>query len=289
MNAVKQTAAVTTARITSATYGIGVGAIAISVLGVAYLALLREPGSLFYLFAGLIFVGAPLMGATAAVRKSDANTSKIRVFLRACTGVFGLAVLAFILTYAVYPQFQRTTVQLPAFCGGFAASGPPPGFDYEIPGIGAGILLAGDSQAALAAAVDWTNPPFHSTVYLVRKSGRQILWSSRFENDIIAASIDGGTLYLYNDKLGFWIDAANGRPKRELFTIDNYGGLSQTDRPVLISSAPTGRWYMETTAMISSWNIDGSVATRRRVAFNSIAFNCLVTGATGAVTQLWSR
>ena len=171
-----------------------------------------------------------------------------------------------------------------AVCGGF--SGPPPhaGFTYELPGVGRTVLLSQDAQAVLVEAIDTANPPFPATVYLAHKNRQRILWSAHFDNDIIAAKIDGGTLYIYNDKLGYWIDARTGQ--RELFTIDNYGGLSATDRPILAPRASTGRWYMETAPPPSSWNADGAVRPHHRVS-SAAASNCYFDGATSTVTRLW--
>jgi hypothetical protein len=146
--------------------------------------------------------------------------------------------------------------------------------------------MTSDAQTALVAAIDFAHTPFPSTVYLVQKSDGHILWSMRFANDILSAAIDAGTLYLYNDKLGYWIDTRTGLPMRNYFTIDNFGGLSPTDRPVLVAGAATGHGYMETTAVISSWRADGSVVSRRHLTFNSIALNCFIAGLTGSVTQL---
>jgi hypothetical protein len=265
--------------------GLGLGAVLMLVAGTAYLTLLREPGSLFYSFGALVFVVSPLIGAATAVLKT--RTNKILTFVAASGALFGLAVLLFVFTYAAYPEFERTSVQLPAFCGDFGnGAHPPASFVYELPGTGPTTLITSDAQTALLAAIDFEHAPFPSTVYLVQKSDGRILWSMQFANDIISAAIDNGTLYLYNDKLGYWIETRTGWPTNNFFTIDNYGGLSQTDRPVIASGAATGRWYMETTAVISSWHADGSVVSRGHVTFNSIAFNCFVAGMTGSVTQL---
>lgn len=266
--------------------GIGIGVLLTLGFGTVYIVLLREPGFLFYPFAALIFIATPAIAATAAILR--ANTDKPRVFARVASAVLGLGALLFVLTYAVYPAFERTSVPLPQSCGVFGGAQPTASFGYNLPGIGATTLLAKDGQTALVAAVDFGKAPFPSTVYLVREPSHQILWSTHFDNDIISAAIDDGTLYLYNDKIGYWIDIRTGLPEKKLFTIDNYGGLSETDRPIAQPHASTGRWYMETMAVISSWNRDGSVRPRRRVTFNSIAFNCLVAGATGSVTRLWN-
>jgi hypothetical protein len=66
------------------------------------------------------------------------------------------------------------------------------------------------------------------------------------------------------------------------YRIDNYGGLSETYRP-LISRASSGHWYMETTAVISSWHIDGRVISRPHLTFNGIARGCFISGDSGEV------
>ena len=73
-----------------------------------------------------------------------------------------------------------------------------------------------------------------------------------------------------------------------ILLIDNYGGLSETDRPV-ISHASSGNWYFETTAVVSSWNTDGTVKSRPHLKMNGIARGCYVSGATDEVVSLGPR
>ena len=278
-----------TTRISPKIFGIAVGAFLVLFFGAVYLRVLHEPGSLYYPFAVLIFIVAPLTGAMAAVLPSRLGSDDWRVCSAVVAATWVLAMLGFVAIYAIVPEFERTRVMLPAFCGTAAGTGPPREFAYHLAGVGSTTLLAGDGQTVVVAAIDSTHSPFPSTVYLARKSDNQILWSQRFEDDLLSANIEDGVLYLYNDKLGYWLDTRTGEHKKVFFTIDNYGGVSPTDLPVMVSTTPTGRWYVETTAVISSWNRDGSVDSRRHVTFNSTAFNCFVTGTTGKITQLWSR
>jgi len=265
--------------------GLCLGAVLLLATGAAYLAPLREPGAWFYAFAALVFVVSPLIGAVTAVLATRAN--RLRNFLAAGSALIGLAALLFVVAYAVYPEFERTSVQLTPYCGDFGSGDhPPPGLVYNLPGVGTTTLMTSDAESAVVAAIDFAHAPFPSTVYLVHKSDGRILWSMDFANDILSAALGAGTLYLYNDKLGYWIDARTGLPTHNFFTIDNYGGLSPTDRPVLVAGAATGHWYMETTGVISSWRADGSVVSRRHFTFNSIAFSCFIAGLTGSVTQL---
>jgi hypothetical protein len=133
--------------------------------------------------------------------------------------------------------------------------------------------------------IDYHHPLFPSTVFLVNKSDNKILRSMHFNNDVISAVIDEGILYIYNDKLGYLIEARTGEFEENFLLIDNYGGLTQTDRP-FISRASDGHWYMETTAVISSWNIDGTVKSRPHLTFNGIALGCFISGNTRDVTRL---
>ncbi len=247
-------------RITPVQSGIAVILAAVLV----YIWLLGEPGFLFYPFAAIALIAAPLIAG-------------FQGGIRAGVAVLALAVFSLLSIYAIQPEFERTSVRLPAVCGAFPDS----------TGSRPTVTLTGDAQTDVVVAIDSKTPPFPSTVSLVRKSDKQTLWSTGFDDDFLAAGIDGGILYLYDDKLGYWIDTRNGQPRHELFTIDNYGGLSPTDRPVFVARAPTGHWYMETSAVISSWNRDGSVIPRRRYTFNATAFNCFINGTTGGVTPLW--
>src|SRR5579859_5879904 len=100
--------------------GLCLGAVLMLVAGAAYLALLREPRVWFYAFAALVFVASPLIGAVTAVVAT--HTKRLRNFLAAGSAHIGLALLLFVVAYAVYPEYQRTSVQLPASAGISAAA-----------------------------------------------------------------------------------------------------------------------------------------------------------------------
>jgi hypothetical protein len=189
-------------------------------------------------------------------------------------------------TYAVLPQFDRASVQLPASCDGFdGVLDLPSQLAYALPDGKDGILLAEGADSALAATIDGNRSPFASTAYLIRKSDNATLRQMQFNNDVVIASIDNGTLYIYNDKLGYLIDEHTGEPVETMLLIDNYGGLSETDRPI-IGHISSGNWYLETTAVVSSWNTDGTVKSRPHLTMNGIARGCYVDGATREVIPL---
>jgi hypothetical protein len=263
---------------------VSIGVFVSVVFGLVYIVVLHEPGSTFYLFAGLAFLGGSLIGGIVAALKTQAH--KRKAFFTSSGAVFGIVWMLFIFAYVVLPQFARTNVQLSAFCDGFDGNlNPPPHLTYTLPDGSTGILITSDAQTAVVAMIDPNGPPFPSTVFLVNKSDNTIIRSMRFANDVISAMIDEGIVYIYNDKLGYLIGAYTGEFEDNFLLIDNYGGLTESDRP-FISRASSGHWYMETSAVISSWNVDGTVKSRPHLTFNGIARGCFISGDTHDVTKL---
>ena len=263
---------------------ISLGALVSIVFGLAYILVLHEPGPAFYPFAGLVCLGGPLTGGVVAALRTPRH--RLRAFFVSGPAIFGIAWMSFIYTYMILPQFARRNVQLPAFCDGWDGSfNPPAELAYSLPGLGTGVLLASDAESAVVVLVDPDQPPFPSDVYLIDRGNDKVVLGIRFNNDVVSATIEQGTLYLYNDKLGYLLDARTGEMEQDFLLIDNYGGLSETDRPI-ISRASSGHWYMETTAVISSWNLDGTMRSRPNMTLNGIARGCFIDGATNVVTPL---
>jgi hypothetical protein len=264
--------------------GIAAGMLFSIAAGLVYILVLHEPGTVFYPFAALAFLGGPLIAGTTTIIQSPGRT--YRGFLIAAVIVLVITLVLFFVTYAVLPLSDRTSVQLPASCTAFNSSPHPvPGLAYELPGTGTGVLVAGDEQTAVVAMVDYTRPPYPGSVYIVTRSDNRILRRLDFADDTISATIDKGIVYLYHDKQGYLIDARTGAPERMFLTIDNYGGLSAGDRP-LLPGVPERRRYLETTAVISSWSTDGTVRSRPLIKLNGIAYRCFVNGTTGEIVEL---
>ncbi|HET6580800.1 MAG TPA: hypothetical protein VFG36_02865, partial [Methanoregula sp.] len=154
--------------------GIIFGTLFCFIAGIVYIILLHEPGPMFYPFAVLFFLIGPLIaGMTGTSRSHD---HKYRTFLISGGAVFAAALLLFFVTYAVLPHFDRTSVQLPEYCTGFSGNPyPAPELAYELPGIGAGVLLAGDEKTAVVVMINYSNPPYPGTVYVVNRSDTRIL------------------------------------------------------------------------------------------------------------------
>ena len=270
-------------KVTSKWLGIGMGTLVVVVSGLVYLVVLHEPGSVFYLFASLAFLGGPLVGG--AIAGLSAQERRIKAILSSSGVVFGIACGLFAFAYMVLPQFDRANILLPSYCDGFDGTfDPPPQITYTLPDGSVGISIVSDEGTAVVATIDTQHQPYPTTVLIINRADDHILQSMTFQNDVVSAAIGQGAVYIYNDKLGFFFDARTGNLEDNIFTIDNYGGLTQTDRPV-VSQASSDNWYMETTAMISSWNADGTVISRPHLTFNSIALGCFVSGNTHEVMR----
>jgi len=264
--------------------GIIFGTLFSVIAGMTYIVLLHEPGPMFYPFAALVFLGGPLIAGTTGVLRSPEH--KNRAFLISGCAVIGATLVLFFITYAVLPHFDRTSLQLPESCKAFdSGPHPAPALAYELPGTGIGVLIAGNEQTALVVMIDYTKAPYPGSVYIVNKSDTRILRRMDFSDDTIIATIDSGIVYLYHDKLGYLINARTGGPEETFLKIDNYGGLSGSDRPILLGASKGGR-YLETSAVISSWSTEGTVRSRSRLTMNAIAYNCFVNGTTGEIVAI---
>jgi hypothetical protein len=263
--------------------GIVSGTLFSGIAGMVYSISLHEPGPLFYPFAALVFLGGPLIAGTTGAARSPGH--RYRAFLLSGSVVFGAALVFFFMSYAVLPQFDRTSVHLPESCTS-SGSGPhpPPAPAWELPGTGTGVLITGNEQTAVVAMVDSTKAPYPATVSIVNRSDNRTLRRMDFADDTLMAAIDSGIVYLYHDKQGYLINARTGAPEKTFLTIDNYGGLSGSDRPVLPGTS-VGRRYLETTAVISSWSTDGTVRSRLHLTMNGTAYHCFVNGATGEIVE----
>jgi hypothetical protein len=260
--------------ITAIISGIIIGVI----LGVAfystYVFVFNESSSEFYLFAGLALLGSPLTGGIiSALMAREYRPTQLLI---SGSAIFLILFVLSSMIYVILPVFSYESVQLPASCINNApntSSHMPSYLNYSIPGIGIGRLITGDNDSAVVVMSDYDHFPYASTVYVVNKSNDKVLRSFRFNNDIIAAAIDQDTLYLFNDKIGYLINAQNGEFRRVLVTFDNYRGLFTSNNNT----------YMQTTFEISVFNADGSVASHRRMYMNCTAFGCFIDGSKGQV------
>ncbi len=186
--------------------GIGTGTLVSLAFGLIYLIVLREPGSSFYLFAGLVFLVGPLIAGITTAKKAGEHPGLTFFISSAIT--FACVLVGFIVVYLILPLFYRASVQLPEMCDGYSGKvNPPADLIYTLPNMQTGILVADNAKYALVAVIDHTHAPFPGTVYLINKGGNENIKSLSFPDDNRSAAFDEDTLYLYNDKLGYFMDA----------------------------------------------------------------------------------
>jgi hypothetical protein len=262
--------------IASIIIGIIIGVLLGVVFDLAYISIYHESSSEFYLFAGLALLGCPLVGGIiSAVRMKEDKL--LSLLISSCT-VFVILIFLAIFSYVVLPLFSYYSAQVPASFIDHAhnfSSHMPSYLNYSIPGVGTGTLITGDNNSAVVVMSDYDHLPYASTVYLINKSSNKVIRSLNFNNDIIAAAIDQGTLNIFNDKIGYYINTENGEFVKTIVRLDNYRGLFTSDNNT----------YMQTTFETSVLNADGSVGSHRRMYMNCTAFGCFISGSTGQIIE----
>jgi uncharacterized membrane protein YbaN (DUF454 family) len=257
-----------------------IGVIIGIILGVAfylmYVYIFHESSSEFYLFAGLALFGSPLAGSiiTSLIVSED----RPKVILISGGAILLILIVLSILAYLVLPLFFYESVQLPASYidhGSNSSSYIPSYLNYSIAGIGTGRLITSNNNSAVVVMSEYDRSPYASTVYLINKSSNKTLMSLNFNNDIIAAAIDQGTLNIFNDKIGYYINTENGEFVKTIVRFDNYRGLFTSDN----------NEYMQTTFETSFLNADWSVGSHRQMYMNCTAFGCFIIGSTGQIIE----
>ena len=220
-----------------------------------------EGSSVFYLFAFVMLLCCPLVGGAATfyrARKGNESRAHKKSFVSGAVIFTILIALAFF-SYVILPVFFFERAQVPGSC-----MNNPPSMEYTVPGLGMGILLASDSRSSVLVLVDRSKPLFNSTVFLVNKSNNESIMNMKFNNDVIGAGISDGTLYLFNDRLGYFIDTANGQYVRNVIETDNYRGLYASGNTT----------YMQTNMELSAVNVNGSVISHMILHFASLVYGC---------------
>jgi hypothetical protein len=63
------------------------------------------------------------------------------------------------------------------------------------------------------------------TAYLLKLPGRPVLWQQSFASGEISAALQSGTAYVFDDKIGYFLNTTTGEVQRHLVESDNYRGL----------------------------------------------------------------
>jgi hypothetical protein len=127
---------------------------------------------------------------------------------------FGLSALALTSAYA--------SVVVPPSCA--QAVAVPPDRTIDLPGRGSGVRLADSGDRTLAISMSSSPSPRPLAAHMIDRSTFQVLWETTLASDVVVAAFDGGLVFVWDDKLGYAIDAATGDPLGALVRSDNYRG-----------------------------------------------------------------
>jgi hypothetical protein len=169
--------------------------------------------------------------------------------------VVALAVLALVSPYA--------STLIPASCSA-AAPQMPADRNVTVPGAGVGTLLASGADTNVVVVTDPGRTPA-LTAYIVDLRAGKVIEHIGITSEAVVAAIRDGVVYLFDDKIGYMIDASTGEPVHRLIETDNYRGLyvSGADR------------YLQTDAEIATL-FGRSLFSFQHLAFTGIASGCFV-------------
>jgi hypothetical protein len=154
---------------------------------------------------------------------------------------------------------------VPASCS-TSVSHIPTAAQYDIPGIGSGALLTEDSATAVAITATYGQTPFTVDAYIVSKNHRNVLRHLSLADAELAAAIHAGTVYLFNDKIGYWTDAGTGQAINYVVESDNYRGIFTSGNIR----------YVQTDFVISSLGAGSSVVFNLHLPLAVIAYGCFI-------------
>ena len=129
--------------------------------------------------------------------------------------IVALAVLALVSPYA--------SMAIPASCSS-AAPRMPADRNATVPGAGVGTLLASGADTNVVVVTDPGQTPA-LTAYIVDTRSGKVIVRIGIASEAVVAAIRDGVVYLFDDKIGYVIDASTGERVHRLIETDNYRGL----------------------------------------------------------------
>lgn len=188
--------------------------------------------------------------------------SRKRILL---SGTAILALFSILLGYfVVQPVLAHfDSMQVPSYCN-TSVSHLPRSRDYIIPGEGRGTLLAENTSTAVVVATDYGKAPFLTHAYVIDKASERILQTFDFQDDNVDAGFDGDTLYLFNDNIGYFVDAKSGIRLHNIVLIDNYRALFESNGNRFVQSDIT------ISGITSTWHL----IVRHHFHMSGVAYGC---------------
>lgn len=195
-----------------------------------------------------------------AWQKALSRKSILLSGIAAILALFSIS-LGYFVVQPVLAHFD--SVQVPANCN-TSVSHLPESRDYVIAGNGRGTLLAENTSTVVVVMANYGKVPFITHVYIIDKASERIIQTFDFHNDIVDAGFDGDTLYLFNDKLGYFVDTKSGTLLHNIVETDNYRGLFESNGNRFVQSDIT------VSAITSTWRL----IVRHHFHMSSIAYGC---------------
>lgn len=174
-----------------------------------------------------------------------------------------LGVMPFVGLSVVALTAPYTSVAVPAACARTTPS-VPPDRTVPIPGHGSGILLAEAADRAVAVEVGSSPAPRPIAAYLIDRSTEHILWEVPIQSGVVVVAIDGGIVFLWDDKIGLTVSAATGAPLGALVRSDDYRG-AYTDGGVR---------RLQLDAEVTAIGLGGELFSHRTFALAGVIDGC---------------
>ena len=134
-------------------------------------------------------------------------------------------------------------------------------------GYGEGTAIAADGPAAVVVVPGPDGRTAGGSLHLL--AGDDVVFSVPVASRAVAAGIADGRAYLFDDKIGYFLDAATGIPVPRTFTVDNYRGLYMAD----------GVEHVQTTFEVAFVGSPGPPIQAVALPFGVVVDGCLVASA----------
>lgn len=178
-------------------------------------------------------------------------------------GIFGVSCALLLFVFIVLPLVGPFgSVSVPARCT-IQTSHLPTSRNYAIRGVGTGAMLVENAHVAVVVFANYGQSPFYTHVYIVNRHTDQVANYFVFPTNVIDAGFDGDTLYLFNDKLGYFVSAVNGQSISDVVTSDNYRGLYEPNR-------------VQSDLTISGITFNGTLFFRHHIPMSNIVRGCFL-------------
>jgi hypothetical protein len=179
-------------------------------------------------------------------------------------GVMMLAALLVVVPVSVYALVSSyASVAVPAACTGDLAQATA-AHHVTVPGLGDGTLVAADGPTQVVAIPGPDGRTAGGTAAVLVDG--LVVVRLPVASRTVDAGIADGVLFLFDDKIGYTLDPATGRPLPRLFESDNYRGLFTSG----------GVEHVQTSIEATAIGLGGRPFFTTTLPFGAVVDGCLV-------------